>query len=279
MRRGGLGDTLLMVPVLRAMRAQVPAAVMCLAGIREYAEVLVRFGVIDRALSSESLGLWGLHAGGAAATRARSSLAPFDWIVGDDPILASVRSEQRRVVVFDPRLDASESAPAAARLLARAGLVGSHDVELLGSRMPAPAGVPIVLHAGSGGRNKCLPASVLRDLAGALARIGPVCVVLGPTEVERRDRIAWPEPVTITTPASIDALVDVLAPARAYVGHDSGPTHLAAALRVPTCAVFVATDPRVWAPRGAHVRVVDGSRSSPAIVGAIVDAVAGMIGA
>jgi ADP-heptose:LPS heptosyltransferase len=41
-----------------------------------------------------------------------------------------------------------------------------------------------------------------------------------------------------------------------FVGHDSGLTHLAAALGRPTVAIFGPTDPEIWGPRGKHVTVV-----------------------
>jgi ADP-heptose:LPS heptosyltransferase len=56
----------------------------------------------------------------------------------------------------------------------------------------------------------------------------------------------WPLP-------EIAALLSL---ARAVVGNDSGPTHLAAAVGCPTVALFGPTDPAVWAPPGAHVRVI-----------------------
>ena len=46
-----------------------------------------------------------------------------------------------------------------------------------------------------------------------------------------------------------------LARARLYIGNDSGITHLAAAVGTPVLALFGPTDARVWAPRGAHVRI------------------------
>ena len=49
-----------------------------------------------------------------------------------------------------------------------------------------------------------------------------------------------------------------LAGARVFLGNDSGITHLATAAGCPTVAVFGATDPRVWAPRGTHVTVLQG---------------------
>ena len=47
-----------------------------------------------------------------------------------------------------------------------------------------------------------------------------------------------------------------LASADAYVGNDSGITHLAAAVGTPTLALFGPTDPNVWAPRGERVTIL-----------------------
>lgn len=44
--------------------------------------------------------------------------------------------------------------------------------------------------------------------------------------------------------------------ARVYIGNDSGIAHLAAAVGTPVIAIFLASDPRVWAPRGAGVTVL-----------------------
>jgi ADP-heptose:LPS heptosyltransferase len=42
-----------------------------------------------------------------------------------------------------------------------------------------------------------------------------------------------------------------------YIGNDSGISHLAAAVGTPVIAIFLTTDAKVWAPRGAHVRVLE----------------------
>ena len=47
-----------------------------------------------------------------------------------------------------------------------------------------------------------------------------------------------------------------LASARAYLGNDSGLSHLAAAVGTPVVALFGPTDPAVWAPRGASVTIL-----------------------
>jgi len=41
--------------------------------------------------------------------------------------------------------------------------------------------------------------------------------------------------------------------ARVYIGNDSGIAHLAAAVGTPVVAIFLASDPRIWAPRGQNV--------------------------
>jgi ADP-heptose:LPS heptosyltransferase len=62
----------------------------------------------------------------------------------------------------------------------------------------------------------------------------------------------------------MDSLVDVaahLAAARQYIGNDSGVTHLAAAVRCPTIALFGPSNPAVWAPRGCRVLKFEEARS------------------
>ena len=49
----------------------------------------------------------------------------------------------------------------------------------------------------------------------------------------------------------------VFAEAKIFIGHDSGPMHLAAAVQTPCVAIFSArTKPRVWFPYGTQHRVV-----------------------
>ena len=50
-------------------------------------------------------------------------------------------------------------------------------------------------------------------------------------------------------------LASWLATARIFIGNDSGPAHLAAAVGTPVVALFGPTDPAVWAPRGPRVAI------------------------
>ncbi len=85
-------------------------------------------------------------------------------------------------------------------------------------------------------------------------------VVLGPADDQAGDAIQEQniQELPILRPRSITMLAAILAQAQGYIGHDSGVTHLAALLGVPTVAMFGPTDEHRWAPRGAQVTVVRG---------------------
>lgn len=68
-----------------------------------------------------------------------------------------------------------------------------------------------------------------------------------------------------------------LAGARAYVGNDSGITHLAAAAGIPTVALFGPTDPAVWGPRGEAVRIIRAARMSDISAEMVVSAVRDLV--
>lgn len=113
----------------------------------------------------------------------------------------------------------------------------------------------LVLHPGSGGAAKRLPASIFLEIA-ARAReslgLDPL-FILGPVEAEHPGLLAGAHAARIPVIESppLPALAALLSLARAYVGNDSGPTHLAAAVGAPVLALFGnASDPRVFAPRG-----------------------------
>lgn len=245
LRRGGLGDSLLMLPLLRALRRTRPGAALHFAGASECGELFCRRGVVDAARSAEDLELW--HAG-----RARLRLAGYGVVVGDEPSLATLPIDVTRVVA---------GVPVARQWLAQAGLDGRwpDDGWLAPPRAFGGDG-GVVLAPGSGGRAKCWPSPRWLELA-ALLGARPIMVVVGPVEIERDDprRWPWPVPVTFVVGRRVADLAADLAAAAAFVGNDSGTTHLAAAVGTPTVALFGPTEPLVWAPAGPHVRVLRGA--------------------
>jgi hypothetical protein len=121
----------------------------------------------------------------------------------------------------------------------------------------------LVLHPGSGGARKRVPDQVFRDLARAWSeRGGTVEMLLGPAE--RESAAAWRlAGASVLEPPDATALAEVVMRSRAYVGHDSGPSHVAAALGVPTIVLFASTAPESFGPRGAAVTWLD-VRADPA---------------
>ncbi|MGD1093362.1 MAG: glycosyltransferase family 9 protein [Bryobacteraceae bacterium] len=104
-----------------------------------------------------------------------------------------------------------------------------------------------VIHPFSGSPRKNWPLERYRELAGRLSETMPVRWCAGPEEnLEGAVRIG-----------DLYALGCWLSTARVYIGNDSGISHLAAAVGVPVVAIFMTTDPGIWAPRGTQVAVLE----------------------
>jgi ADP-heptose:LPS heptosyltransferase len=70
--------------------------------------------------------------------------------------------------------------------------------------------------------------------------------------------------------APLSEIKSLLAAASLYVGNDSGPAHMAAALGVPSVVVFGASDPAIWGPWRSVSEVV----VAPCGVAQVLDALA-----
>ena len=91
----------------------------------------------------------------------------------------------------------------------------------------------VLVHPGSGGPKKIWP-----HFDALLARIP------GGIELTEKNNLSLPE------------VAQWLRHCRAYVGNDSGITHLSAYLGCPTIALFGPTDPRIWGPVGRRARIL-----------------------
>jgi asparagine synthase (glutamine-hydrolysing) len=96
-------------------------------------------------------------------------------------------------------------------------------------------------------------------LAGDYPRLGLVLIGVA-DEYERSERVArhWCGPaLNLCGKLSPRESAGVLRHARCFVGHDSGPMHLAAAVGTPCVAVFSAQDkPGIWFPYGERHQVI-----------------------
>jgi len=105
------------------------------------------------------------------------------------------------------------------------------------------------------------PESRYVDLIERLAAgQGAQCVLVGtPAERARCARVAAAsrgEPIVAAGETSVGELVALLALCDGFAGNDSGAMHVAAAVGIPTVGVFGSTDPVRTGPRGPKVAVL-----------------------
>ncbi|HYR91702.1 MAG TPA: lipopolysaccharide heptosyltransferase II [Terriglobia bacterium] len=156
----------------------------------------------------------------------------------------SVNAEQPSIAI-----EATNDETAAARkLLASEGI-------------PAEAPFLVVNPGAAYGSAKRWSEDRFADVADVLAReLGLQVAIIGsgveqPIAEKIRGRMKSRTAV-LNGKTSLETLIGVLAASTLMITNDSGPMHIAAALGVPTVAVFGSTDERVTGPYGPRIRIV-----------------------
>jgi len=120
------------------------------------------------------------------------------------------------------------------------------------------------LHPGGGRDQKCWPEDRFAALTLRLRSDGLRSLLVG----GRPDRARAGRILASSAPGTLDAtgrlplgaLLAGLSRCSVFVGNDSGPAHLAAAVGAPVVVLFGPTDPGEWAPLGDSVAVVRGDQ-------------------
>jgi ADP-heptose:LPS heptosyltransferase len=241
-RPGAIGDFIVSLPALQHLKAAYTEVWCASQNV-----ALARFA--DRALSIHSAGL--NRIGVLAADDVFHHLRSFDEIVS---WYGTANEEFREAVRGLPFRFFAAVPPATTR---------QNATEFFCAQVGAPDTLPridtgiepregfVILHPFASSPTKRWPLEHYRRLAEML---GEVSWCAGPGEV-------------LDNAVRLENLFELarwIARARAYVGNDSGITHLAAAVGTPVVALFGPTDPVIWSPRGPQVRVVSGT-SLPSI--------------
>jgi glycosyl transferase family 9 (putative heptosyltransferase) len=283
---GALGDILLAVPALRALRAQ--AGQVVLAAQPRIGALLQTLGVIDRHVAFDSLGLDALFVNDASrAPRLPAASRVVCWFGARDATFA------RRLTALAPGAVVAPPAPAGGTVWEHllgtvdAGGSGCEAIEptealrslgletMLSARADGPSPW-LVVHPGAGSAAKCWPAEAFARVVTRLAAGARMNVLVhqGPADggaVAALRRHLGAGVVWLVEPG-LPALAGVLAHARAYLGNDSGVSHLAAALGVPGLVLF---DPRnlPWRPwwPGIGVRPVTLTETREADVAGVLE--------
>ena len=277
-RTGGLGDTILILPVLQILRAELPRVQLTLVGSHwtEAIRPLIPFPVETARFDSPKLASLFV----APATEDPSGIFPApDAVIlyTEDPSSHFVRNAMRHcrgpvfvrsaTTVRDVHAAAHYTRPIASEPLDVEDLprpelapppdLGGWAREWIDTRLGAGTR-PCAVHPGSGGRRKCWPSPFLTEM---ILRLGiRTMLIEGPADTEPcqdvASRLRSVPPVARADGLPLPHLAALLNECLLYVGNDSGVTHLAAALGVPTIAVFGPTDPAIWGPLGRHVRAI-----------------------
>ncbi len=288
---GTLGDVLLSLPAVKALRASFPGRKFGLLAGSEVGKLLQACGEIEQffPLESDALAsLLGDHA--MSSSQASASQALHEWLNRCDLAVCWMADRDGRlarrlgdlgvdrVIVGSPLSPDYRAAHQADRFIeiireavtanGYEGKLNIHDkvLEAAKGRLEA-VGVlgkqPLaIVHPGSGSPHKCSEPTLLAGAVEWLRAHGAVPVLVGgPADDEKLAEVSGrcADCPPVFQGLDVLSMAGLLAQAQLFLGHDSGLTHLAAALHLPTVALFGPTDSNRWAPRGLHVSVLSGA--------------------
>ena len=276
-RGGAIGDFILTLPALAALRKQFPQTYLEVLGYPHIASLATLAGSANAVRSIEAKALAGFFARGGELDGAMG-----DYFAGFNIILSYLYDPDE---IFRTNVGRCSKAQfiAAPHRPSDDGEIHATDVLLRSLQQlaifeadPTPridVGVSrddrlIAVHPGSGSEKKNWPetqwAGLLRSIVAKTN--WRVLIVGGEAEQDRLQRLASILPVDrlhIAVNQPLTTVARRLAGARAFIGHDSGITHLAAAVGTRTIVLWSETNEKVWAPRGVRVELLRDERGLP----------------
>jgi heptosyltransferase-2 len=309
-RGGAIGDFILTLPAIAALRRQFPQAHLEVLGYPHIAQLAVAGGLADRVQPIEARGLAGFFArGGALEPDLMDYFSEFDLVISYlyDPdeifktnvcrcavgqfIVGPHRPDEterihatrvylkplERLAIFDaenvPRLNVGQAS-------SRSQTSSTILLNQVGDRRDA--GPALALHPGSGGEKKNWPETKWKELLRDLINRMPVDLLLigGEVEADRLQNLVKVLPadrVQLAQNLPLCELALRLNDCFGFIGHDSGITHLAAAVGLPTLVLWAETNEEIWRPLGEHVVILreQGGLASLA-VGTVMEQIASL---
>jgi heptosyltransferase III len=275
-RGGAIGDFIVTLPALRLLREAFPEAHLEIIGYRHIVALAEGRYYADAARSIEYGPLAGFFARmGSLETELRDYFASFQQVVSflfdPDGIFEAnlARCGVKHFLAAHTRIDDStHAALQLARPLERLALylddpaarifLTEKDRAFADDFLRGPSEPVLALHPGSGSPRKNWPLTHWSELIARLLRVRPRLLVVGGEADETALNVLTTEfgsRLLLARDLPLPHLAAVLARCAHFVGHDSGISHLAAAVGTPCTLLFGPTDSHVWAPANAHVRV------------------------
>lgn len=281
---GALGDVLLARPVLYTLRCQYPQHEIALLSANAVGSLLCESKEVDRTFPLEGMYLSQLFAG------PESLSSPFKtWLGTCEIVVGWLRDAEaavtntlravgvRHINLQSPFASGLVAAHQADRYFEAIGMesgsqgftrtlilptkLAKGGEEILQSWNWCGESPLVLIHPGSGSAHKCVDAWRLATVIEWLIEAEMTPMLLeGPADCQQVAKVlsSLTRPVPVIRELNLSAVAGVLAKVALYLGHDSGITHLAAALAIPTVACFGPTQASRWAPLGSTVSVITG---------------------
>ncbi len=314
-RGGAIGDFILTLPVLAALREQFPKVRRELLCYERVASLATTVGLVDHAEAIDARPMASFFASnGPLPTRLSEYFGSFDLIISylfdPDRVFQSnvARCSKAQFLVGPHRPNEAEDVHATdafLRPLTRLAIFEPDPVPRLDlfsamanrpelvleppqshhktAEDPFQADHWLALHPGSGSERKNWPEyrwSALLQRLSAESRLR-FLMLGGEAEGEKLGRLISVLPKSRTRVAASLPLVEVgalLGQCRGYVGHDSGISHLAAAVGVRGLILWGESRVQVWGPRSDRFRILPSSRRlADVAVGEVLAAVRDMV--
>lgn len=273
-RGGAIGDFILTLPALAALRRTFPETSVELLGYPKLAELAQSAGIIDDYRAIEARSLAGFFARRGTLDPAMSEyFASFAVIVSylydpDEIFKTNVLKTTTAQFIEGPhRPDEQHDVHAVDVFLKPLEKFAIFDADpiprlQLRSGENLPTGRWLAAHAGSGSSRKNWPEPLWSELLRRLMEETEWSVLLvgGEAEEGRAARLAAKLPagrVRCVENRPLADLAGLLQQTRAFIGHDSGITHLAAALGLPLLALWGESNAQIWRPRHPEARILE----------------------
>ena len=271
-RGGAIGDFILTLPVLSALRNRFPRADIEVLGYPRVASLALTGGLAKAVHAIESPGLASFFArGGSFDLEWREFFGQFAIVISylfdpDGIFETNVKScGPRQFIAAQHRPDEAKSIHASDVFLKPLEQLAIFDGDPV-ARLELPGLAKqenwLALHPGSGSEHKNWPEQNWRKLVAYLLDHSPLNLLLvgGEAEGAQLQRLAkdlLAERVQLAQHVPLSELAPRLAKCNGYIGHDSGVTHLASALGLPTLVLWAKSDEKIWRPLGERVRVLN----------------------
>jgi len=273
-RGGAIGDFILTLPAIAALRRHFPNAELEVLGYPKIASLALQSKLLDNVRHIESRQLAGFFASrGDLAEDLCDYFSGFNIIISylydpDEIFRANIaRCSTAQFIQGPHRPNEGEQFHAAKvflKPLERLAIFDAHCVPELRLRsINGGLANTLALHPGSGSESKNWPESQWKELLKMLVTATGLNFLLvgGEAEGGLLNRLASGLPsgrIQVAQNLPLTELADRIHNCTAFVGHDSGITHMAAALGLPCLVLWSHTEQSIWQPLGERIAILRG---------------------